>query len=160
MRREIEITVRIGNESTEMGALGVIAWHPDIEVLATRLYQDRDGVALLLVTTNPQKASHVLESAGFRCKSNPVVLVGPLSNFGLGALIGAELAVLGIEILYSYASRVGTDDQYLILKTTDDERAMQMLAVNSSICGATQSKSWSEQSVVTDIRLNWQQAAA
>jgi hypothetical protein len=160
MRREIEVTVRIGNEPAEMGALGIIAWHLDIEVLSSHLYRDRDGAVLLLVTTNPQKAVDVLRSAGFQCKTNPIVLVGPLRNIGLAALIGAELAVLGIEILSSYVSRVGADHQYLVLKTTDDERAMQMLEMNSSICGETRSKSWSEQNLVSQAGPNWQQAAA
>jgi hypothetical protein len=159
MRREIEITVRIGSELIGMSVLGVIAWHPDIEVLATHLYRDHDGFKLLLVTTNPQKVFHILGAAGFRCNTNPVVLVGPLRNLELGSLIGAELAASGIQILYSYASRVGVDHQYLILKTADDERAIQTLEVNS-VYGKTQSNSWSEQAAVSQIESNWQQAAA
>lgn len=136
-RREIELTVRIGHEPTEMSAVGIIAWHPDIEVMAMRSYCDHDGVVLLLVTTNPRKASHVLEASGFRCKSNPVLLVGPLHRPVLAAVIGAEFTGLGIEVLYSYASHIGNDRQYLVFKTTADDRAMEALTISASIRDVT-----------------------
>jgi hypothetical protein len=83
--REVELTVRIGHEPTEISAVGIIAWQRDVEVLAMRSYCSQDGVVLLLVTTNPRKASRVLGAAGFQCKSNPIVMVGPLYRSGLAS---------------------------------------------------------------------------
>jgi hypothetical protein len=160
IRRGIELTVRIGDEPTEMSAVGILAWHTDVEVLAMRSYCDRNGVVLLLITTNPRKASRVLEAAGFRCKSNPVLLVGPLHRCAMAAPIGAELAVLGIEVLYSYACRIEAGHQYLVFKTTEDDRALQALEASASIRSATQVKSWQDQSVAVETGANWQQAAA
>ena len=160
IRREIEVAVRIGYEPTEMSAVGIIAWHPDIEMLAMRSYCDHDGVVLLLVTTNPQKAAHVLEAAGFRCKVNPVIVIGPLQRSGLVARIGADLALSGIEVLYSYASRVGIGHQYLVFKTTEDDRAIQALEGSSTIRDVAGVKSWQNQNGVPAIGSNWQSAAA
>ena len=160
VRREVEVTVRIGHEPTEMSAVGIIAWHPDIEVLAMRSYCDHDGVVLLLVTTNPQKATHVLEAAGFRCKANPVIMVGPLQQSGLVARIGAELAFSGIEVLYSYASRVGDGHHHLVFKTAEDDRALQALDGSASIREVAGRKSWPEQNAAPGVGTAWQSAAA
>ncbi len=159
-RREIEVTVRMGCEPTEMSAVGVLAWHPDIEVLAMRSYCDRDGVVLLLVTTDSRKTILVLEAAGFRCKANAVILVGPLEKSGLTARIGTELAFLEIETLYSYASRQETGRHYLVFKTTDDDRALQALEGSANIREAVGMKTWQNQNVIPKIESGWQSAAA
>jgi len=160
LHREIELSVQLGDEPTEMSAVEIIAWQPDIEVLAMRSYCGPDGVVLLLVTTNASKASHVLEAAGFRCKSNPVILVGPLRRSGLAALIWTELAVLGIDVLYSYTSRIGAGPQYLVFKTSENERAMEALEISAGLRDATQAKSWQDQNLVPEIASNCQQAVA
>jgi hypothetical protein len=160
IRREIELAVRIGREPTELSAVGILAWHTDIEVLVMRSYCDQDGVVLLLVTTNPHKASQILEAAGFRCKSNQVLFVGPLHRSGLAALIGSELSALGIEVLYSYASSNGASHEYLVFKTTEDDRALQALEIHDGVRGATPANSWQDQDLISRAALAWHQAAA
>jgi len=160
LRREIELAVQVGDEPTEVSAVEIIAWQPGIEVLAMRSYCGPDGVVLLLVTTNSRKASQVLEAAGFRCKSNPVILVGPLRQSGLAALIWTELAVLGIDVLYSYTSRIGAGHQYLVFKTTEDDRAMEALEVSAGIRDVMQVRSSQDQNVVSETGSSWQQVAA
>ena len=160
LRREIELAVQIGDEPTEMSAVGIIAWHPDIEVLAMRSYCGPDGVVLLLITTNAPKAADILEAAGFRCKSTPVILAGPLHQSGLAALIGTELALLGIDVLYSYTSRIGAGHQYLVFKTADDNRALQALEAKAGVRDLAQANSWQHQSAVSEMVSSCQQAAA
>ena len=126
-RRETEISARIGHEPPEVSATAVIAWYPDVEVFAMRSYSNRDGVVLLLVTTNAVKISRVLKAAGFQCEVNPVVLIGPLDRSGWAAPIGVELASAGIEVLSFYASHREPDRRYLVFKTSDDDHAIQVL---------------------------------
>jgi hypothetical protein len=78
----------------------------------------------------------------------------------LAATIGTELAVLGIEVLYSYASRIGDGHQHLVVKTTEDDRAIQALEVSASIRNADRAKSWQDQSLITESGSSWQEAAA
>ncbi len=126
-RQETEISVRIGEEPHRTGATTVIARHPDIEVFTMRSYCSRDGVVLLLVTTNAVKTSHILHVAGFQCEVRPVILIGPINRSGWAAPVGAELANAGIEVVYSYTSHKDRDRHYLVFKTSDDERAIQVL---------------------------------
>ena len=112
--------------------MAVIAWYPDIKVFAMRSYCNRDGVVLLLVTTNVVKTSHVLKAAGFQCQVNPIVLIGPLDHFGLAAPIGVELTKLGIEVMCAYSSRTEAGLYYLVFKTSDDDSAIEVLTTDSS----------------------------
>jgi len=127
VRQETEISVRIGHEPHNAGATTVIARYPDIEVFTMRSYCNRDGVVLLLVTTDALKTSQVLTAAGFECEVNPVILIGPINRSGWAAPIGAELANAGIEVVYSYTSHKDRDRHYLVFKTSDNDRAMQVL---------------------------------
>ena len=130
VRRETEISARIGTELPEVGATAVIAWYPDVEVFAMRSYCNHDDVVLLLVTTNAAKISQVLRAAGFQCEVNPVVLIGPLNRSGWVAPVGVALANVGIEIHHSYASHREQDRHYLVFKTSDDNRAIQVLTTS------------------------------
>ena len=126
-RRETEISVLIGHEPPEASATAVIALHPDIEVLTMRSYCNRDGVVLLLVTTNAVKTTRVLKAAGFQCQINPVILIGPINRLAWVDQIGVELANAGIEVLYSYTSQRDCDRHYLVFRTSDDDRAIEAL---------------------------------
>lgn len=160
LRREIELTVQLGEEPTEMRAMGIVSWLPDIEVLAMRSYCGPSGLVLLLITTDPCKASDVLQAAGFRCKSNPVILVGPLCRSGLAASVGTELANLGIDVLYSYVSRAKAGYQYLVLRTTEDDRAVPALEASAGIRDAAQWKSRQDRNVVSESESSLQETAA
>jgi hypothetical protein len=131
-RRQTEISARIGHEPPEVSATAVIAWYPDIEVFAMRSYSNRDGVVLLLVTTNAVKLLHILTAAGFECEINPVVLIGPLDRSGWAAPIGVRLANAGIEVLSFYTSHKEPDRRYLVFKTSNDDHAIQVLTSDPS----------------------------
>jgi len=144
-RRETEISVRSDDDQTEVSATEVIAWYPDIEVFAMRSYCTSDGVVLLLVTTNAVKTSNVLKAAGFQCRVNPVVLIGPLNRSGWAAPIGVELVNVGIEILYSYTSHRERDLHYLVFKTSDDDRVIQVLTTSPAFRSLVYSDSQRDQ---------------
>lgn len=130
--RETEISVVIGHEPPEASAMAVIAWYPDIKVVTMRSYCNRDGVVLLLVTTNAVKTAQVLKAAGFQCQVNPVILIGPINRSGWASHIGVELTNAGIEVLYSYTSHIDRDRHYLVFKTSDNDSAVQVLTIGSS----------------------------
>ena len=126
-RQETEIAVLVGHAPEGTSATAAIARCSDIEVFTMRSYCNSDGIVLLLVTTNADKTSHVLKVAGFQCQVSHVVLVGPLNRTGWSVPLGVELAEVGIEVLHSYTSHRERDRHYLVFKTSDNDRAIQVL---------------------------------
>jgi hypothetical protein len=128
-RKEVEIAVRVGNGPADVqGVLSVLV-AGGLNVLAYCTYTERDDLVILLVTDDALIAKDALQSAGFSCKANSVVLVGAAHELGSAAIIGAHLGLSGVEILYSYASWLGGDQSIAVFKTTDDERAIQALEI-------------------------------
>jgi hypothetical protein len=128
-RKEIELAVRLGNETGALGrVLALVAQH-GVNVLAYCAYSERREGVLLLVTDNPLAAKNALTDAGYECRANSVVLVGATDQVGGAALLGARLGHAGIDILYSYASSAGADKFFAVFKTSDDQRAINVLDV-------------------------------
>jgi hypothetical protein len=128
-RKEVELAVRVGNRPAALGGvLASVAKH-GVNVLAYCTYSDGDDLIVLLITDNALTAKEALQTAGFSCKANSVVLVGASDEVGAAARIGMHLGMAGVEILYSYASSSGGDQFVAVIKTTNDERAIQALEV-------------------------------
>jgi hypothetical protein len=126
-RKEVELAVRVGNKPGALGQVLTAIAAQHVNVLAYCTYSDSDELVVLLVTDNALSARQSLQTAGFSCKANAVVLVGATDEVGSAARIGAHLGWAGIEILYSYASSSGADQFCAVFKTNDDERAIATL---------------------------------
>jgi hypothetical protein len=121
------------NEELDVPALMAIAQYPDLEVLALRSWCERDGVVLHLVTNNPVKTTRLLEQVGYRCRTRPVLLVGPLARRGCTVPLQTELEASGIQVRYSYAHRTKRGHHYLAFKTEEDDRALRVLEVSATL---------------------------
>ena len=128
-RKEVELAVRVGNKPVAVQQVLSILKARGVNVLAYCSYTERDDLVILLVTDNALVAKDALQSAGFSCKANSVVVVGAPGELVSTAIMGAHLGLAGVEILYSYTSRPGGDRCIAVFKTTDDERAIQTLEV-------------------------------
>jgi hypothetical protein len=126
-RKEVELAVRVGNKPVAAQQVLSILKARGLNILAYCTYTERDDLVILLITDNPLMAKDALQSAGFSCKANSVVVVGAPGELGSTASMGAHLGLAGVEILYSYTSRSGEDQSVAVFKTTDDERAIQIL---------------------------------
>jgi len=128
-RKEVELSVRVGNRPGALGGvLASVAKH-GVNVLAYCTYSDGNDLIVLLITDNALAAKEALQTAGFSCKANSVVLVGASDEVGAAARIGMHLGMAGIEILYSYASSSGGDQFVAVFKTNNDDSAIQALEV-------------------------------
>jgi hypothetical protein len=126
-RKEVELAVRLGNEPGALGKVLSVVAAVNINVLAYCSYSDRNETVVLLVTDNALLAKRSLETAGYSCRANSVVVVGATDQVGGAALLGARLGYAGIDILYSYASLTGESQFCAVFKTSDDQRAIHVL---------------------------------
>src|SRR5258708_17271921 len=116
-RKEVELSVRVGNRPGALGGvLASVAKH-GVNILAYCTYSDGNDLIVLLITDNALAAKEALQTAGFSCKANSVVLVGASDEVGAAARIGMHLGMAGVEILYSYASSSGCDQFVAVFKT-------------------------------------------
>lgn len=125
--KEVELAVRVGNRPGALGEVLAAIASRHINVLAYCSYSDRDDAVILLVTENAVGAKLAIETAGFQCKANSVVVAGAPDQVGAAAQLGAQLGMAGIDILYSYASSAGGDRFFAVFKTMNDEEAIRVL---------------------------------
>jgi hypothetical protein len=131
-RKEVELAVRLGNRPGALRRVLSIVAKAKVNILAYCSYCDRQETVVLLVTDNALVAKRELESAGFTCRANSVVVVGASDQVGGAALLGARLGHAGIDILYSYTSSAGPTQFYAVFKTSDDQRAITVLESSSA----------------------------
>ena len=128
-RREVEIRVRLPKTTGGPAeALALLADH-QLATLTRSCCADHEGLLLLLITSQTEEVQQVLEAAGYRCHTHPVVLLGPTTyRPGVAARLFAELGQQGVDIRYSYLSSIAPDRCFLVVETTNDERAVEVVA--------------------------------
>jgi len=131
--RPIEIAVHLNGKPAAVGKVMVVATAPNVEILASCFYWGRNGAVVRLVTADPQKTAQALTSAGFQCQTDSVLLIGLQKKPGVAAQTGVQLAVAGIDMLYSYVSWSERNQAFAVFKTADDDRALRVLQVNALV---------------------------
>lgn len=126
-QRAVELAVQVDSEGDGLrGVLSLLTEH-GVSLQAYSAYCERDQFIALLVPTDPARAKALLEAAGYSCKANRVVLVGTPKRVGAVAEVGSRLGQSGVRILYSYATAGPAAEAIAVFKTSDDERALQVL---------------------------------
>lgn len=141
---ETEICLRIANAPAALATVMAAAGSSGAEVLAFCCYWDRNGAVVLLVTDNPPETERMLALAGFRYTTNSVVLIGPEERPGrpgIAVQMGVELEQAGIGVLYSYTYQSEGNRACVVLRTTNDDRAVHLLKVTALIQEVATSRS-------------------
>src|SRR5690349_14349130 len=60
-----------------------------------------EGETVRLLADDPEALQHTLETAGFKCQTNAVIVIRSHNWMGLAARLGALLRQMGTNILYS-----------------------------------------------------------
>src|SRR5258705_8004148 len=125
--RQTELAVRPEDESVAVpDALEILAAR-GIDVIAHSLYADWNGMVLLVVAEDVHRAQRVLETTGFKCESNPVIMVEAQEEVGVVASLGAQLHKAGVPIEYSHMATSNDEMYFAVFKTGDDDGAVRVL---------------------------------
>ena len=141
-KRQVEITVNLPNDPVAMGRLTAIVGACGTDVLAACSYDSNDGAVVMLVADDAARTLRALEGTGFKWRQNSVLLVEIPKKHGIAALLGAKLTAAQIRILHSYSFRSEKNQEYVVFKTTDDNRAFYLLEVGSLVHELAAAKSW------------------
>jgi hypothetical protein len=143
VKKDIEVAVRLKNEQSVLEQMHDTLAACGVEVQASHSLHNGHRMLALLITDDGHRAQRVLEAAGFDCWSEAVIRVDAPRR-GTAAQLGTQLGAAGVRIVYSYLSLLpsaeGTEFACLVLKTTNDERALAVLQMNSS--GLQHPESW------------------
>lgn len=127
-RRETEVQVFLPNGNRGLPALTALLQDHNLQTWTLSCRAERQGMAVLLTGNRSDKILEVLRSAGYECHANPVVLLGPAPyQPGVAAHVWMSLREGGIQVLYSYLASSPGDQCFLIFRTSDDERALQLI---------------------------------
>ena len=84
---------------------------------------------MLIFTEDPDKAAVTLESAGYRCRLEQVVVVAvDAEDRWAGMRIGQVLQAAGVLVLHSYIAPPLNGTAQVVLQTVDNRQAVQVLA--------------------------------
>lgn len=124
---DTELRVLTPNEPGILGrVLGTMAnAGVNLKALSARA-EDERGIFLLLTSDN-EKAEKCLKALGYEVSSHTVLTVVIDDRIGAGAEIGALLGNAVIDIAYCYGSSVGTGRALLVIRTSDNKKALETL---------------------------------
>ncbi|HTS17009.1 MAG TPA: hypothetical protein VMP11_05500 [Verrucomicrobiae bacterium] len=131
--RQIQITVRANNQPALLSKLIASVVSCGAEVLVASSHWDGSGTVVRLVTQDAARTGRALTAAGFECDVDFVVLVEVPDGPGALAILVERLRIAGINVLLSYAFRSDNHRSYIVLKTSEDDRAIYLLEVDALI---------------------------
>ena len=126
--QETELHVTTPNEPGIMGrVLGTLA-NAGVNLKALCAYSEGKKGVFYLITSDNKKAEKSLKALGYKVENHQVVIVKIDDRIGAGAEIGALLGNAAIDIEYCYATSVGAGQALLILKTNNNQKAIETLS--------------------------------
>jgi hypothetical protein len=106
--------------------LGTLA-NAGVNLKALSAFSEEKRGTFLLITSDHKKAEKALKALKYNVKTNKVVVVNIDDRIGAGAEIGALLGNAVVDIEYCYGTSAGTGKALLVLKTNNNEKAIETL---------------------------------
>lgn len=151
--RRTELTVQAASDPASLSRVIGVASSCGADVLAARSYWNGYGTVVMLVTEDEMRTARALAAAGFKCQSNPVVLIQGPTKPGLAALLGTKLKAAGIDVVYSYSFGSDGNQTCTVFRTSNDERAAYLLELDGLIHELAAAKSWRRRAVTPRVAL-------
>lgn len=126
-----QLTVFIENRAGRLEQVTQILKDNEINIVSVSLADTSDYGLLRLILSDPDKAVSVLKEAGLSAMTTNVIAVKLTQHVGkLGELL-AILSTAGVNVEYMYGLTCGDENASIVLKTNDQERALDAIQ-NSS----------------------------
>jgi hypothetical protein len=122
-----EVMLHIANDLAVLAKLFTVLAAQSSGVGAWRFYSDHCRAAVLLVTGKDSNIVGILQSAGFECEANRVVVVEEKHRCMSAVRLSTELRANGVEMLDAYTCSSLANGTVLVLKTTDNSQTVTVL---------------------------------
>jgi len=122
-----EVMLNIANDLGVLAKLFAVLAVQSPGVDAWRFYSDHQRAAVLLIADKNSRIIDLLRAAGFECEANQVVVVEEKHRSLSAVRLSTELRANGVEMLDAYTCCSPRNGTVLVLKTTDNSRAVTVL---------------------------------
>jgi hypothetical protein len=130
---QLELVVQLPAGRTESRDTLAQLSRENLKVHACSSYCGSDGLVLLLIVEEPVQALAALRSAGYDCRSQPVLVIElPRYDVGVMVRVTKELEQAGVFILRSHVALLGQGALKVALQTSDNRLARHILQSGSS----------------------------
>ena len=126
-----QLSVFIENKEGHLAAITRTLKEAGIDLRALSVFDSAEFGILRMVADDPYKAETLLKDAGHVVKMMDVLAVEPEDHVGAMNAIFETLGAAGVNVEYAYFSIMRQNGHalpHVILKTSDDARAMQVLS--------------------------------
>ncbi len=122
-----QLSIFIENRTGRLNEVTKVLAESDINIVCVSLADTAEYGVFRLIVSNPKSAQEILTEKGFSSTLTDVIGVKLPHHFGMlnkmtEALTGAQIA-----LSYVYALNSGKDNAQIIIKTSDNERAEEVL---------------------------------
>ncbi|MFW6039359.1 MAG: ACT domain-containing protein [bacterium] len=127
-KRDHQLVVRVTNEIGVLADLAKVVAEHGINLLAISGMGQSDRGEICFITDDNVRAADALKAHRYGTEQQSVVVLDAEHKPGLLRRVAEKLAHGGIDIERIYASAsAGQDRCYVVLHTSDDERALVLL---------------------------------
>jgi hypothetical protein len=127
VRVELEVRVAASRGSENLTRILRIANEAGEGIRAHLLYGLGDSAAVLLLCTRPENAALALQREGFSVETETAVVIRTDGGGSAAVHLLASLEAAGVSISYSYSSSAGGDGLLVVVRTTDNSLAEDVL---------------------------------
>lgn len=127
-----QLSVFVENQPGKMAEITAVLYRQNIDIRALSIADTTNFGVLRLIVDSPSAAADALKEAGFTVSLTRVIAVGVNDVPGGLAKVMAVLSQGGVvvEYMYAFISRE-LDTAYVILRTDDTDRALELLSADS-----------------------------
>lgn len=125
-----QLSVFLENREGRLDKVLAILKDNDVNIVSLSLADTSDYGLLRMIVSDPAKGKAVLKEAGFTAMLTDVMAVKLAHKVGQLQVLLAQICKADINIDYMYALATGSDDASIIIKTSDLEKAVEVLGKN------------------------------
>ncbi len=132
-----QLSIFIENEKGHLASITKVICDAGIDIRAISVFDSSEFGILRLVVNDPYKAAELLKEAGHVAKMTDVLAVEPEDRIGAMYRIFDTLSEndINVEYVYSFVMRNESAMPLVIMKTNDQEKAIEVLKnLVSSFC--------------------------
>lgn len=122
-----EFTITLANKPGEMARVFSSLARAEVNIRAYTAYVENDHGCINLVPSDAESARQALSAANLAATEREVVVVEAPERLGIGAEIALRVSEAGVNITHSHASVAGVGTILLVLATSDNKKAVEVI---------------------------------